>query len=142
MKSYKFTINGTKYNVDITNVEDQNIQLELNGTPYTVEIDREIKQQPKTPKLVRTQAVPSSDSAPKMTGGGNIGVIKSPLPGVVLDILVKIGDKVSMGQNVVLLEAMKMENNIQSDKVGTVSEIKINKGDSVMEGEVLLIIGE
>ncbi|MDR0814382.1 MAG: acetyl-CoA carboxylase biotin carboxyl carrier protein subunit [Bacteroidales bacterium] len=140
MKKYKLTISGTKYEVEIKSVEDQNIQVEVNGTPYSVAVDREIKQT-KTPKLVRSVAVPSTDQ------GANVkaiktGTIKSPLPGTVLDLFVKVGDKVSIGQKVLLLEAMKMENNIESDKAGTVTEIKVDKGSAVMEGDVLIVIGE
>jgi biotin carboxyl carrier protein len=141
MKKYKFTINGNNYAVEIDSVEDQTIQLEVNGTPYTVTVDREIKQQ-KTPKLVRTVAVPSTDQGAAVKVKAKTGTIKSPLPGTVLEIFVKPGDKVSIGQKVLLLEAMKMENNIESDKAGTVTEVKVNPGGAVMEGDVLIIIGE
>jgi biotin carboxyl carrier protein len=141
MKTYKLTINGTKYAVEIKNVDDQHIQVEVNGTPYHVVVDRELKQT-KTPKLVRTVAVPSTDQGAAVKVGAKTGQIKAPLPGTVLDIFVKEGDKVSIGQKVLLLEAMKMENHIESDKAGTVTEIKVGKGSSVMEGDVLIVIGE
>ena len=141
MKKYKFTINGNKYAVEIGSVEEQTIHLEVNGTPYTVLVDKEIKQQ-KTPKLVRSVAVPSTDQAAAVKTTAKMGTIKSPLPGTILDIFVKPGDKVTVGQRILLLEAMKMENNIESDKAGTVTEIKISKGDAVMEGDVLIVIGE
>ncbi|MDR0713654.1 MAG: biotin/lipoyl-binding protein [Bacteroidales bacterium] len=141
MKKYKFTINGTNYAVEIKNVEDQSIQVEVNGTPYAVVVDKEIKQS-KTPKLVRSVAVPSTDQSVAVKTSAKTGTIKSPLPGTILDVLVKTGDKVSIGQKVLLLEAMKMENNIESDKAGTVAEIKVSKGDAVMEGDILIVIGE
>ncbi|MDR2926976.1 MAG: acetyl-CoA carboxylase biotin carboxyl carrier protein subunit [Cytophagaceae bacterium] len=140
MKEYKFTINGNKYNVEILSVEDQTIKVEVNGSPYNVEVDREIKQT-KTPTLVRSVVVPSTDqSVPVKTA--KTGNIKSPLPGTILDIFVKVGDKVTIGQKILMLEAMKMENNIESDKAGTVTEIKISKGSAVMEGDILIVIGE
>ncbi len=141
MKKYKFTINGTNYAVEVNSVEDQTIELNVNGTPYTVLVDKEIKQT-KTPKLVRSVAVPSTDQAAQVTPQVKTGTIKSPLPGTILDIFVKPGDKVTIGQRILLLEAMKMENNIESDKAGTVTEIKISKGSAVMEGDVLIVIGE
>ena len=141
MKKYKFTINGNKYAVEIGSIEEQTIHLEVNGTPYSVLVDKEIKQQ-KTPKLVRSVAVPSTDQGAAVKSSVKTGTIKSPLPGTILDIFVKPGDKVTVGQRILLLEAMKMENNIESDKVGTVTEIKISKGDAVMEGDVLIVIGE
>jgi biotin carboxyl carrier protein len=76
-----------------------------------------------------------SPSAPK--GGGNI---QSPIPGVILDVLVKVGDTVNVGQKLLVLEAMKMENNIESDKSGRVAAILKQKGDSVMEGDILIVI--
>ncbi len=141
MKKYKFTINGNNYAVEIESVEDQTIQLEVNGTPYTVVVDKEIKQQ-KTPKLVRSVAVPSTDQGAAVKTAAKTGTIKSPLPGTILEIFVKPGDKVTVGQRVLMLEAMKMENNIESDKAGTVTEVKISKGSAVMEGDVLIVIGE
>jgi Biotin carboxyl carrier protein len=144
MKSYKFKINGTNYSVDINGVEDGKIDLQLNGTPYEVEVDKEIKQT-KTPKLVRSVVVPSTDSAPqvaKTNKDGAASAVKSPLPGTVLDVFVKEGDSVKVGQKLVLLEAMKMENQIDSDLEGVVKEVKIRKGDSVLEGDVFLTIGE
>ena len=142
MKKYKFTINGTTYEVDIHNVEEQTVELEVNGTPYSVTLDKEVKQT-KTPKLVRPQVIPSTDTTQQDAKTARKGgAINSPLPGVVLEVFVKPGDTVSKGQKVLLLEAMKMENNIESDKDGIVSEVKVSKGDSVMEGDVLIIMGE
>jgi len=147
MKKFKFTINGNQYEVDINGVEDSVAQLEVNGTPYEVTLDRELKQT-KTPKLMRSVSIPSTDSHPSVAktsspsapkGGGNI---KSPLPGVILDIYVREGDMVKAGQKLLTLEAMKMENNIESDKDGKVISLKVKQGDNVMEGDILLIIGE
>ncbi|MGV8137625.1 MAG: acetyl-CoA carboxylase biotin carboxyl carrier protein [Mangrovibacterium sp.] len=147
MKKFKFKINGNEYDTEIVNIDDNVVEIEVNGTSYQVEVDKEIKTT-KTPKLIRTQAVPSTDihpasvktsspSAPKGTG-----TIKSPLPGVILDIFVKEGDTVQMGQKLLVLEAMKMENNIEADKAGKVISITKTKGDAIMEGDVLMIIGE
>ncbi|MDR0790236.1 MAG: biotin/lipoyl-binding protein [Bacteroidales bacterium] len=146
MKSYKLKINGTNYAVNINNIDGQIIDLELNGTPYKVEIDKDIKQS-KTPKLLRSVAVPSTDIAPQVAKtavnvSGSGTSVKSPLPGTILDVYVNVGDNVSIGQKLFMLEAMKMENQIDSDVSGTVKAIKISKGASVMEGDVLLIIGD
>ncbi|HNS29337.1 MAG TPA: biotin/lipoyl-binding protein [Tenuifilaceae bacterium] len=145
MKDFKFKINGIDYSVHIANVEGNIAEVEVNGTPYKVEIDKELKQT-KTPKLVRPDTVPVTDSHPAVAktaspGSATSGAIKSPLPGVILEVLVRPGDAVKVGQRLIVLEAMKMENNIDSDKEGKVVEIRVNKGDSVLEGEVLIIIG-
>lgn len=142
MKNYKFTIHGTQYEVEINSVEDQTINLNLNGTPYEVKVDKEIKQT-KTPKLMRSVAVPSTEgdaTNARTNAAGATAEIKSPLPGTVLDVMVKEGDTVKVGQHLLLLEAMKMENNIDSDKEGVVKTIKVRKGDAVMEGDVLIVM--
>ncbi len=149
MKNYKFTINGNKHSVDIVNIEDQVATVEVNGVPYQVELEVEVKKPVSTPKPVakvvaprapqatsQATATPQATIAP--TGGSTI---KSPLPGVVLNIYVEVGDTVKPGQRILMLEAMKMENNIDADKEGVVKEIRVHKNDSVMEGDVLVVIG-
>lgn len=147
MKKYKFTIQGNQYEVNIMSVEDNIAELEVNGTIFKVEVDKAL-QQTKTPRLVRSATVPSTDSHPAVvktatpsdlkSSGGHV---KSPLPGVILEVFVKEGDTVKKGQKLLCLEAMKMENNIDSDKDGKVLKINANKGDSVMEGDILVTIG-
>lgn len=147
MKNYKFKIHGNQYEVNIIAVEDNIAELEVNGTHYKVEVDKAI-QQTKTPKLVRPTAIPSTDSHPSVTKTSaptapkGAGHIKAPLPGVILDVFVKEGEAVKKGQKIICLEAMKMENNIDSDKDGKIIKINVNKGDSVMEGDILVTIGE
>ena len=142
MKSYKLNINGASYNVDINDVEGQEISLEVNGTPYKVTVDKEIKPMKKVAPAPRVaQAATAAAPAPAATSGKTSSVT-TPLPGTILKVMVKVGDKVTAGQAVVLLEAMKMENNIESDYAGTVTAVKVSQGDSVMEGDVLITIGE
>ncbi len=145
MKNYKFKIHGTNYSVDIKSVEGQTIELELNGTPYTVEVDKEIKQTPKKVLLTNRQASPSPKAietvaavTPKSSSGANS--IKSPLPGTILDVFVNVGDTVKTGQKLMLLEAMKMENQIDADRDGVVKSVGVRKGDVIMEGDVLVTI--
>jgi glutaconyl-CoA/methylmalonyl-CoA decarboxylase subunit gamma len=146
MKKFKFNINGNSYETEIQNVEDNIAEVSVNGTVYKVEIEKGLNVV-KTPKLVRSAVAPSTDAHPSTAktsspaapkGAGNI---KSPLPGVILDVYVKVGDEVKIGQRLLMLEAMKMENNIEADKAGKVISIAKNKGESVMEGDVLLVIG-
>lgn len=145
MKKYKFTIHGNQYDVNILNVEDNIIEMEVNGSTYAVEVDKSI-QPVKTPRLVRARAVPATDTTPSegtgTKGGKSAGAIKSPLPGTVLSINCKVGDKVTAGQMLMVLEAMKMENNIDSDIEGKVTAIKVIPGQSVMEGDIMIEIGE
>ena len=147
MKKFKFIINGNQYNAEIVSVEDNIAEIEINGTKYSVEVDKTM-QPVKTPKLLRSISVPSTDAHPSIAKTSSpsapkgTGTIKSPLPGVILDLFVKEGDIVKIGQRLLVLEAMKMENNIESDKAGRVVSIAKSKGDSVMEGDVLIVIGE
>jgi len=147
MKKFKFTINGNQYETEVLSVEDNIAEIEVNGTLYKVEVDKTMKST-KTPKLIRQNVVPSTDSHPSVAktsspaGPKGAGSIKSPLPGVILEIFVREGDMVKMGQKLLMLEAMKMENNIEADKAGKVLSIMKHKGDSVMEGDVLIIIGD
>jgi glutaconyl-CoA/methylmalonyl-CoA decarboxylase subunit gamma len=144
MKKFKFTIQGNDYDVEILNYEDDVAEIDVNGSVYKVKVHREIKTT-KTPKLIRTKVEPSSiadvpkTSRPADKKGG--GVIKAPLPGTILDVNVKAGDKVKVGDRLLVMEAMKMENNINADKEGIITAVKVNTGDSVLEGDVLIEIG-
>jgi biotin carboxyl carrier protein len=146
MKKFSFTINSNQYDIKIKNVEDNVAEVEVNGFTYNVEFDRALETT-KTPRLIRTDAIPSTDITPSeqktsspATPKGS-GFIKSPLPGTILDVYVKIGDVVKSGDKLVILEAMKMENIINSDKGGTVVSVNVNKGDAVMEGDILIQVG-
>lgn len=141
MKEYKYKINGNPYQVSIDDAEDNIIQVNVNGVAYTVELEKQSPQ--KIKPIVRTPstapvAPPPAISRPTVSNG-KLGV-KSPLPGVILEIKVKEGDTVKRGQTVVILEAMKMENDIKSEYDGKIAHIQVNKGDSVLEGTDLIII--
>ena len=144
MKNYKLKINGNEYNVEINEVEGQEIKLDVNGTSYVVTVDQEIKQQRKAPVATtpRPQVTPAAGGSVQKSSAPAAGSkVTTPLPGTILDVFVNVGDAVKEGQTVVLLEAMKMENNIEADVAGTVKEVKVRKGDSVLEGDVLVVIG-
>ena len=137
MKNYKFTISGNTYDVDIIDLEGDIAKIEVNGTPYMVEIHRQVKSA-KTPTLVRpVLKEPSKDIEKKE---GKVNNIKAPLPGIILDIAVKEGDHVTRGQKLAVMEAMKMENEIKSDRDGEIVNVKINKGQSVLQDDVLFEI--
>ena len=150
MKNFKFKINGTDYNVDINEVEGQEIKLDVNGTPYVVTVDKEMRtQKPRTtivsnspaPRVAAAAGDVQRASAPNPNSAAGGTKVTTPLPGTILDVFVNVGDTVKAGQRVVLLEAMKMENNIEADTDGTVTSVNVRKGDSVLEGDVLVVIG-
>lgn len=142
MKDFKYKINGTPYRVVVQKYENDVIELEVNGTPYAVEMERK-KRKPlagiKRPNP--TSASTASDvivTRPSKSASQN--TVISPLPGVILDIKCNVGDSVKKGQTVIVLEAMKMENNIQANISGKITKISVNKGDSVLEGAELVVI--
>ena len=145
MKKFKFTVQGNTYEVEIQNIEDNIAEIEVNGSHYKVEIHQEIKQQSKTPTLVRKPVEPSHESAEKKTNKPTekvkAGTIKAPLPGTILQIQKKIGDEVKSGDLLLIMEAMKMENNITANRSGIITAIHCNVNDAVLEGDVLIEIG-
>ena len=119
MKEYKYKINGNSYKVTIGDIEDNIAHVEVNGTHYKVEMEKQPKPVAK-PVTVRPMpnapAAPTQVVKPTAPSTGKSGV-KSPLPGVILDIKVNVGDTVKKGQTIIILEAMKMENNINADRL-------------------------
>ena len=145
MKVFKYKINGSPYRVVVQNSDSESVELEVNGTPFKVELEQKDK---KSISRIQRVAQPSSDSAsstpkptvtpPTVSKGKN--AVNSPLPGVVLEIKVKAGDSVKKGDTIMVLEAMKMENNIQATSDGTVAKVSVEKGASVLEGTELIVI--
>ena len=138
MKSFKYTINGNVYNVVVNSIEDTIAKVEVNGTLYKVEMNKPTKKQVVT--ITRpAQAAVTPISHPAQAASGP-GALRSPLPGTIIDINCKVGDSIKKGQKLIVLEAMKMENSINSDRDGVIREIKVSKGDSVLEGADLIVI--
>ena len=146
MKTYKFKINGNHYNVSINSVEGRNASVSVNGTEYQVELDdtpvavpvapvaTPVKVEHVQPSLSSTQ----SESKPVATGMGKS--VTSPLPGVIISVKVNVGDVIKPGQVVAVLEAMKMDNEIESEFGGTITAVNVAKGDSVLEGAAIVTI--
>ncbi|MCD8071970.1 MAG: biotin/lipoyl-binding protein [Alistipes sp.] len=147
MKEYNFIINGNDYHVSIENVNDTTAEVMVNGAAFNVEFSGEGK--PKKAKQEKlTQVAPNPNPEPReraqvakpAVASAPASGVKSPLPGVILELKVNVGDTVKEGQHLLVLEAMKMENNIDSDRSGVVKSINVTKGDSVLEGDLLLTI--
>lgn len=146
MKTYKFRINGNEYNVEINSVEGNLADVTVNGAAYKVEMENA----PATPAAPAATANPAAQArqdapeaapakpAPAPAGAGK--AITSPLPGVIIEVSVKEGQAVKAGQKVAVIEAMKMENEIQASSDGTVTAVLVNKGDSVLEGTEIVKI--
>lgn len=141
MKSFKYTINGNVYKVHISSVVEDIAELEVNGTPYKVKMEKPAKKQLITITKPASASEPITPVTKPAASAGSGTPLKSPLPGVILAVKCAVGDTVKKGQTLVVLEAMKMENNINADRDGSIKEIKVNKGDSVLENADLLVIG-
>ena len=142
MRTYKFKINGNEYNVEINSVEGNIADVTVNGASYKVEMDTPVAPAPAAaPATPATSApAPAPASAPAAAPAGPGKVITSPLPGVIIEVSVKEGQAVKAGQKVAVIEAMKMENEIQASCDGTITAVLVNKGDSVLEGAEIVKI--
>lgn len=144
MKDYKYKINGNAYTVSIGDIENNIAQVEVNGVPYKVELEEKAASAPVV-KKIQPAAAPRTESGAKVIAKPSVSegqsIVKSPLPGVIMDIKVKVGDTVKPTDVIVILEAMKMDNDIHAGKSGVVKAINVNKGDSVLEGTDLIVIG-
>lgn len=157
MGKYNFRINGHDYQVDVNSVEGGIADVTVNGTDYKVELadavpdpaQQAVRPAPQTvstgaPAVTPQATAPAPQAAQIATPTAPLGkgeVVTAPLPGVILDIKVKVGDAVKAGQTVAVLEAMKMENEIESTASGTVTAVNAGKGDSVLEGAAIITIG-
>ena len=142
MKEYKYKINGNEYAVCINEVNDTTANVTVNGEEFKVEWEKPKEEKP----VVKVQPVAAKPApapaqaaaAPVAAAKGN--AIKTPLPGVIIDVKVNVGDDVKKGDTVVILEAMKMENNINADRDGKVVAIQVAKGDTVADGAALIVL--
>ncbi|HOF81623.1 MAG TPA: biotin/lipoyl-binding protein [Bacteroidales bacterium] len=141
MKKFKFSIEGHDYDIEIMDFEDQIAKVEVNGTVYSVKLHQEIKQS-KTPKLVRKEVeIKRQDHKIKKTIVKTEGFeVKSPLPGDILQIFVKEGDVVKLGDKLLVYEAMKMQNTILAERDGIIKNLKVQQGDTVLQDETLMEI--
>lgn len=144
MKEYKYKINGNTYKVAIGDIDDNVANVEVNGVSYKVELEATKAAAIKTVQAPRPSAAPRTATGEKVIAkpvvAGSAKAVKAPLPGVVLSIPVKVGQAVKAADTVLILEAMKMENNINAGTDGTVKEILVSAGDSVLEGNPLIVI--
>ena len=163
MAKYQYTVKGVDYEVEIQDIEGNIANVTVNGIPFEVEMKQPVKAGKQKVKLreerraegseerrvkseesysssasaASTSSTTTATPAAPATGGKPV---VAPLPGTINEIKVKVGDKVNAGDTVVILEAMKMQNNIEAETSGTITSINVNKGDAVMEGDTLVTI--
>lgn len=139
MKQFKFTIHGNDYAVDVIGIDENIATLEVNGTPYEVEIHKTTKAS-KTPRVIAPSVKEPSRPEIEKRERGDAHPIVAPLPGSVLEIRVKPGDIIEKGQVLMIMEAMKMENKVMADRKGVVEDIPVKVGDAVLQGDILVQI--
>ncbi|MFW5479442.1 MAG: biotin/lipoyl-containing protein [Segatella copri] len=149
MNKFEYKVQGVDYEVEIEEMEGNIAKVSVNGIPFEVELKQPINPakaitRPKVVAPAPAAAAPAAPvarpAAPAAPAGAG-SPVKAPLPGTISSVNVKVGDKVNVGDTVVVLEAMKMQNNIEAENSGTVTSILVNQGDSVMEGATLITIG-
>lgn len=113
-------------------------KVNVNGTEYQIQI--ELTNETAAPAAAPKAAAPAAP-APKAAGATGAGqAVNAPMPGTILDVKVNVGDKVKSGQVLMILEAMKMENEIMAPADGTVTSVGVTKGAAVESGTALCTI--
>lgn len=154
MNKYQYKVKGVDYEVEIVDVEGNIAKVNVNGIPFEVELQKPINaakhptmsrpSRPAEPVQPQKQNAPKPAAAPAKpaaTAAGAGSPIKAPLPGTITEIKVQVGQEVKVGDTILVLEAMKMQNNIESEYAGKVTSIAVSQGETVMEGAVLITIG-
>lgn len=152
MNTYKYKVQGVDYEVEIAEVEGNIAKVNVNGIPFEVELQRPInaakhpsmsKPKVEVPKpMAQTAPIPMAQTVAQPTQAAGEGTpLKAPLPGTITEVKVQVGQTVNAGDTVVVLEAMKMQNNIEAEHAGTVTAVLVKPGETVMEGAVMLTIG-
>lgn len=140
MKEYKYTIDGKEYKVTIGDIETNIADVTVNGEKFKVEM--ELEAEPEKKKIVLGAPASQQETAESSatTNINTTNAIKAPLPGVITEVKVSVGDTVAEGDTVVVLEAMKMANNIEAEKAGKVTAVCVKQGESVLEDTPLVVI--
>ena len=147
MRRYTLNISGKEYVVDVQETDFDQFEVQVGGQAYTVSLseDQAVGGAAVAPAAAPAAAAPKAApaAAPKKpAGGGGKGALKAPMPGVILEVNVKAGDKVTRGQQVAILDAMKMHNVIGAPRDGTIAEVCVAAGQNVAHGDVIVTFAE
>jgi biotin carboxyl carrier protein len=144
MNKFKITIDGNDFDVTVKLTDHNKANVEVNGLAYEVNYESKNTVAAPTPVSALPRKSSSAGSAPKVQvasaapSSSNVASIKAPLPGTIIAINVKVGDTVKRGDTVLVMEAMKMENNIMANKDGVVKAIHVTTGQTVVQDEKLI----
>lgn len=145
MKEYQYEINGQSYAVTIVDATKDSAVVEVNGTEYKVGIkdaSSSAGAKPARPTPAARKQTAKKKKSKKPNLQMEDGVVCSPMPGVILKILVEVGEPVDEGESILVIEAMKMENEIKAPVTGTIEKIYVEEGNSVNTGDGLFAIKE
>jgi biotin carboxyl carrier protein len=142
-KQLRVKVNGNPYDVEIGDFSGGDVEVKVNNKQFTIEIEETggVLPQPviktATP-AAPVKAPPAAAPAVTIASAGAGDVISAPMPGVILDITVKVGDKITAGTTVCALEAMKMKNLLRTTRDGTVASVEVIEGQRVPYGAVII----
>ncbi len=131
MKNYTITVNGTPYNVTV----EEGAGAPVAAAPVAAPVAA-----PAPAPAAAPAPAPAAAPAPATQGTAGSVKVEAPMPGTILDVKVSVGDSVSSGSVLCILEAMKMENEIVAPQDGTVASVNVSKGDSVEAGQVIITL--
>lgn len=139
MNKFKITIDGKNYEVTVNETDQNTANVEVNGTSYNVSYEKDKVVAPRVAHTVAAPAAaPTKVSAPRPAATGSATSIKSPLPGTITTINAKVGAQVKRGDVLIVMEAMKMENNIMANKDGQIKAIHVTAGQTVAQDDPLI----
>jgi biotin carboxyl carrier protein len=142
MKNYRITIKGREYDVVVGDLGANPVSVTVDGVEYHVEIPGKASAPVPQPPRAATPARTATPAAPRPSApvSGNDSTVRAMMPGRIISVSVRVGDKVTAGQAVLVMESMKMENTITAPKAGTVTAIAVSAGDSVQHGQTMIEI--
>ena len=137
-KGFNFTIGGQKYETTVKEIEPNVAEVVVNGTSFIVEFQKNESKKVKAARVAAPTAAPSA--APVAAKPAGAAVVKSPLPGSIVKVMVKPGDSIKKGDTLLTMESMKMENVVASEYTGTVKNVLVAAGQNVMQDDKLVEI--
>lgn len=153
MKSFKFTINGQAYDTTVEDLGNKKANVTVNGMSFEVSLGEETTVAPEVKPAApapaaapEVKAAPAAAPAPKAAPAAPAAAVAgakviSPLPGSIIKVLVSEGQAVKKGDTLLTLESMKMENAVAAEQDGTVKQICVTAGQTVMQDDVLIVLG-
>jgi biotin carboxyl carrier protein len=141
---YSLTIDSKTYSVNVGEIVAGQVQVAVNGKTFQVAVQNVFAEAPKSiplPAVHVPEPVTPKKEVPAVRPATGSGIVIAPIPGLISEIRVKVGDSVKAGQCVATMEAMKMENHLNSSVAGIVQEISVQKGSEVNTGQMIMRIG-